>query len=291
MARTIVMLLIPVVLFFYPGSVSSQTAPPANETREADEIVRLLREWGDAMARRDVQALGRLLAEDFTFVSPRGRLIKKPAYVANRDASGVFASEVARFDDVAVRLHGNIAVVTSRYTSKAQANDASIVQEQIGEYTRTDTWIKVNGRWQAIATQLTPLNYSGAHVASDSAALHGLNGDELKWSESPVFPGARVAVLYGMPYTGGYAIRMRRPNGHVEKPHYHESDEHLSVVSGIVYVGVGDGSNRASARTFRAGGYVVIPARTLHYSWAEGEVLEDVHWSGPAAALSIGGPR
>jgi mannose-6-phosphate isomerase-like protein (cupin superfamily) len=100
-----------------------------------------------------------------------------------------------------------------------------------------------------------------------------------------MFPGAQFAVLSGAPYTGGYAIRMRRPDGHLERPHHHESDEHISVIAGTLHLGVGDGSNRTAARTFRAGGYVVIPSGTLHYSWAEGEVLEELHWSGPAAAV------
>lgn len=257
----------------------------STESRDAEEIVRLLHEWGAAMARRDARALSPLLADDFTFVSPRGRLITRAVYVANRDTSGTFASELARFDEVSVRVFGSFAVATSRYTSKSQGVDGGVVQEQTGEYTRTDTLIKVDGRWRALATQLTPIGFTGAHAASDVATLHGLNDDALEWSGSPMFPGAQVAVLYGQSYTGGYAVRLRRPNGHFERPHHHESDEHVSVLSGAIHVGVGESVNRASTRTFRAGGYMVIPARTLHYSWAEGAVVEDVSWNGPAVPV------
>jgi ketosteroid isomerase-like protein len=272
--------------------LSSQTPTPANQTRDADEILRFTREWGDAVARRDAPALNRLLADDFTFVSPRGRLLKKPAYITNR-TNGSLALEPPRLEDVSVRVYGAAAVVTSRYTAKGEGvtGPSGSVDDVSGEYTRTDTWIKVNGRWQVVANHLSPIVYSGAREALSSTALVGLNGDELKWSDSSPFPGAHVAVLYGASYTGGYTIRMRRPDGHVEKPHYHESDEHVSVLSGIMHVGVGDGSNRAIVRTFREGGYVVIPARTLHYSRAEGDVVEDAYWSGPAAALYPGGPR
>lgn len=263
----------------------SRQTQASTELRAAEEIVRLLHEWGAAMARRDAQALSQLLADDFTFVSPRGRLITKAVYVANRDTSGTFASEVARFDDVSVRVFGSFAVATSRHTSTSQGVDAGLVREQTGEYTRTDTLIKVDGRWRALATQLTPIGFSGAHAASDVATLNGLNDDALQWSGSPMFPGAQFAVLYGQSYTGGYAVRLRRPNGYFEKPHHHESDEHVSVLSGAIHVGVGESVNRASTRAFRAGGYVVIPARTLHYSWAEGAVVENVSWNGPAVPV------
>jgi hypothetical protein len=43
---------------------------------------------------------------------------------------------------------------------------------------------------------------------------------------------------------------------------------------------------RDTAKVFRAGAYVVIPARTVHYSWAEGAVVEEVYWNGPAAPIS-----
>ena len=275
-----------VILLVVCSSVdlSGQTPRPAREVRDVDELVRLTREWGDAVARRDGRALERLLADDFTFVSPRGRLLRKPAYIANR-TTGTVALEPPQLDEVSVRVYAAAAVVTSRYTAKGRGTDAGLSQDIGGEYTRTDTWIKANGRWQVVANHLSPIAYSGAHEASESTDLHGLNGDELKWSDSPAFPGARFAVLYGAPYTGPYAIRMKRSDGHAEQPHRHESDEYLSIISGIVHVGVGDQLNRASARIFREGGYVVIPARTLHYSWAEGEVLEDVYWSGPAAAV------
>lgn len=275
------------------GDLSGQTPRRASQARDADEIARSLRAWGDAMIRRDAQALSRLLADDFTFVSPRGRLMTKPVYVRNRDASGVFGAESSRFDDVSVRFYGGTyAVSTSRYTSQSQLRDpvTNTVSDLSDEYTRTDTWVKRDGRWQAVATQITPIGYPGAHAAADSTALRAVAGNELKWSEYSASPGAQFAVLHGMPYSGGYAIRLKRPDSHVEQPHSHESDEHVAVISGTLHVGVGGTLNRTSARTFLAGSYVVIPSGTVHYSWTEGDVLADVYWTGAAAPVSATPP-
>jgi hypothetical protein len=95
-----------------------------------------------------------------------------------------------------------------------------------------------------------------------------------------------VAALFGNAYNGPYAIRVQRPDGHVERPHRHESDEAVSVTSGILHIGLGDRVNRDGAKVFRPGAYVVIPARTVHYSWAEGAVVEEVSWNGPATPVS-----
>lgn len=275
----------------HTNRVSTIVGPPPpgfSASGAAGEIVRLLQQWTDAMTRGDAKALDELLADDFTFVSPRGRLILKATYVANRDASRgqIFATESARFDDVSVRFFDGFAVSTSRYTTTSQTKDAGFVEQTSGEYTRIDTWIKVDGRWRALATQLTPIGYAGAHVASNSGALRGVNDGDLKWAESPMYPGAQLAVLYGQPYTGGFAVRMKRPAGHFEKPHHHESDEHVSVLSGTLHIAAGDESNKVAARTFHAGGYVVIPSGTLHHSWTEGEVLTEIHWTGPAAPVA-----
>src|SRR5207237_927396 len=82
------------------------------------------------------------------------------------------------------------------------------------------------------------------------------------------------------------AVRMQRSDGHIEQPHRHESDETIIVTSGVVHIGLGNRVDRPNAKVFRPGAYVVIPARTVHYSWAEGAVVEDVSWNGPAAAVA-----
>jgi mannose-6-phosphate isomerase-like protein (cupin superfamily) len=244
---------------------------------------------------RDRQALNRILAEDYTIVSPRGRVIPKGVYVASRSGEGGPVETSAKFDDVQVRIYGSTAVVTSRFTAELSSTTTTpgdaldlagpCKGSRIGGNTRTDTWVKRDGSWRLAATQLTTLGFPGAHAPSELAPLCGLNNDELTWTRSTAFPGAQVAPLAGAPYSGPYAIRMKRPDGHVESPHRHESDEYVSVISGVLHVGIGDRVDRPSARTFRAGSFVVIPAQTLHYSWAEGDVLEDVYWSGPAAAI------
>ncbi len=281
------------------GHLSAQTANPSNDR---DEIVRLNRELTDAFARRDPETVNRLLADDYTMVSPRGRLIVKDAYLQSRVGSGP-VTESGHFDQVSVRLYGTTAIVTSQFVAQfliapsatpqqreawrdAATVDGGPCKRRGGGNSRTDKWVKRDGRWQLVATQLSPIGFTGARDASASLALCGVNADELQWVDSPAFPGARIAVLSGSSYNGPYAVRIQRPDGHIEQPHRHEADEAVSVMSGVVHIGVGDRVERDTAKVFRAGAYVVIPARTVHYSWAEGAVVEEVYWNGPAAPIS-----
>ena len=54
----------------------------------------------------------------------------------------------AAADDMKVRVYGNAAVVTGRYTVKEQFKGTDLS----GPYRFTDTFIKRAGRWQCVAT-------------------------------------------------------------------------------------------------------------------------------------------
>ena len=268
----------------------SQLVPPStaqlSTADDSAEIARLRQAIADAMKRRDSAALSALLTDDFTWVSPRGRLMQKEIYVRNRAVTPVVVTPGTVQDlDVTIRVYGSAAVVTSRHVRTGSMGRAGpgALQDISGEYAVTETWVKLNGQWRQAAVHLSPIGFTGAHEATETGALRPVNGDELQWADSPDYPGARFAILAGTSYAGPYVVRLRRPNGHVEEPHYHESDEYLSVLSGVVHVGVGDSVERAKTKTVRSGGFVVIPARTLHYSWAEGDVVAEIHWAGPAA--------
>jgi ketosteroid isomerase-like protein len=96
------------------GNLRGQTPGPSNDR---EEILRLNRELTDAFARRDAEALNRLLADDYTMVSPRGRLIVKDAYLQSRVGSGP-VTQTEQFDQVSIRLYGTTAIVTSRFTAQ-----------------------------------------------------------------------------------------------------------------------------------------------------------------------------
>lgn len=83
--------------------------------------------------------------------------------------------------------------------------------------------------------------------------------NSLKWGPAPsILPaGAKLAVLDGDPMkSGAYTMRLMMPPGYRIPPHFHHADEHVTVISGALNVGMGDnfttkGGNRAPLRDIR----------------------------------------
>jgi quercetin dioxygenase-like cupin family protein len=67
-------------------------------------------------------------------------------------------------------------------------------------------------------------------------------------------------------------------------PHTHPDARHVTVLAGEVYAGTGDTVNEATSKRFPAGSFFVVPAGTVHYSWAkDGEVTYQESGIGPTS--------
>jgi hypothetical protein len=118
------------------------------------------------------------------------------------------------------------------------------------------------------------------------AAAHPpmVNAADLKWGPAPEAfnPGAQLAVVDGDPTKPGpFVIRVKFPDGFKVMPHWHPTDESVTVLSGTLVAGMGDKWNDASMKTFTAGGFARMPKKTPHYVTAKGETVVQVHGTGP----------
>ena len=104
------------------------------------------------------------------------------------------------------------------------------------------------------------------------------------WGPAPaVFPtGVRMAVLQGDPSQPGYfTVRLELPAGTRIYPHFHPTDEYLTVISGTFLVGMGDSLNVAKASVMPAGAFGTVGANMHHYAIARGRVVVQVSAMGP----------
>ena len=111
-----------------------------------------------------------------------------------------------------------------------------------------------------------------------------LNAADIKWGPAPPAfqPGAQFAVLEGDPSKAGpFVVRLKMPDGYKVMPHWHPTDEHVTVVSGTLNAGMGDKWDDASMKTFTAGAFATMPRKTAHYVTAKGETIVQVHATGP----------
>ena len=113
---------------------------------------------------------------------------------------------------------------------------------------------------------------------------------DVKFGPPPPFfaPGVGFAVLQGNPGASGeFTVRLNLPNGYIIAPHWHPTDENVTVISGSVLVGMGDEIDRVGATQLSAGGFIRAPANMHHYAIAVGRTVLQVHGTGPFAITYI----
>ena len=123
---------------------------------------------------------------------------------------------------------------------------------------------------------------SAAHHAPATAHVM-LDPDSLKWGDAPpaLEQGAQMAVLSGDPGKAGwFVLRMKVPAGFKVAPHWHPTDERVTVIQGDFSLHMGAGPS-AHDHTFAAGGYAVLPARMQHAASTQGGAIVQVEGNGP----------
>jgi hypothetical protein len=121
------------------------------------EVVNVQRARMDAAARRDLETWAGYVAEDCIFSGDDGSLLTRDQMVA------YYKKVPAEYDraldprEYIVHLYGNTAVVNLRATDHEPAGGIDIT----GEQRRTETFIKRNGSWIAVAIQWSavPINH------------------------------------------------------------------------------------------------------------------------------------
>jgi quercetin dioxygenase-like cupin family protein len=144
----------------------------------------------------------------------------------------------------------------------------------------------------ALATILTiSCGIAYAQTSGAAAAPTIVTMDDTKWTPGTgMMKGADVAVLSGDPTKAGYyAIRLRLPPNTTFAPHYHGDTEHVTVISGTVYLGLGDKVDSANAKAYGPGTYAAIPANMHHYAFTKDQAaIVQVDGVGPASMTAAG---
>ena len=115
-----------------------------------EEILRLEKEFVQAVIKNDAEAVGRFLADDWIIIDPDGGIIDRARFLGVIE-SGALTHESMDSDDVRVRIYGNTATVTARTTSKGKF----MGQEFTTHERATDVFVRENGQWLCVISQLT----------------------------------------------------------------------------------------------------------------------------------------
>lgn len=111
---------------------------------------------------------------------------------------------------------------------------------------------------------------------------------KLAWNNVANSPGEQIALLVGDPaLPGDYSLRRRFPPGHQTRSHWHPHAEYGTVISGIFYIGFGEVASRSHAIPLGPGGFIRVPPNTPHFSFADEEVIVQVHGPGPRTTYYV----
>ena len=92
-----------------------------------------------------------------------------------------------------------------------------------------------------------------------------------------------VEVLYGHPDSTGrpFVMRIRELPGTIVPPHSHPVDEHITVVQGTWYFGIGERFDSTALRELPTGAYAFAPAGATMFAYAPELAIVQVHGVGP----------
>jgi hypothetical protein len=122
---------------------------------------------------------------------------------------------------------------------------------------------------------------------SKPAPVHVIVNDaEIVWKDSPgLNPGAKIAVVSGNPASAGpFTIRLHLPAGYKVAPHWHPTDEFITVLSGTFAMGMGEVYDASKLKELSAGGHAAMPAEMRHFGLAQSTSVVQVHGLGPFAS-------
>ena len=108
--------------------------------------------------------------------------------------------------------------------------------------------------------------------------------DQVKWGPAPpaLPPGAESAALSGDPMTDSpFVLIVKLPANYQIAAHSHPKNENVTVLSGTLFVGMGDKLDTSAGKPLAAGGYALMPANMNHYVFTQAETVFTVHGQGP----------
>lgn len=142
-----------------------------------------------------------------------------------------------------------------------------------------------------VAAQTTPVMETEMemkdHSMMDKAAMKTVRAKSLAWSafEVPGFDsGIKLAVVSGDPGASvPYTIRLDFPAGYKFPAHWHPNPENLTVLSGAVFLGMGDTWDDSKLQKFAVGDYFWVDGKNSHFGRVEVATVIQLHGMGPFA--------
>ncbi len=138
-----------------------------------------------------------------------------------------------------------------------------------------------------VSSALLPVAFLGADEMSD-VPYHGdghlmLNDCCLEWGDiGSMAAPAQMAVIEGdLSTEAPFTFRLKLPDDYEIRPHIHPAFERVTVLSGTLHFAHGEEFDRDDTMALRTGGVAIMPPGAPMYGYTEGEVIIQIHGTGP----------
>lgn len=137
----------------------------------------------------------------------------------------------------------------------------------------------------ALAAMASVQIFSGCAVAEQHAEHPMQTLESAKWGDAPplVPPGAKIVVLDGNPGGDGtpYAVWLKFPARYRIPPHSHPKAEHVTVLKGTLFLGMGEKFDANAGKPLPPGGFTTMPTGMNHFAYTTNEVIILLHGLAP----------
>jgi ketosteroid isomerase-like protein len=128
------------------------TAPTSKVEAEVREAIR---KYDDALRRADIDAVKGFWADEYIFINPRGERLTRADRMANvQSGQTAFDSLGHAQQEEQIKVYGDDVAV---YTTLLSIQGRYSGQGEQGAYRGLVVWVRRGGRWQQVASQLTPV--------------------------------------------------------------------------------------------------------------------------------------
>jgi len=118
--------------------------------RMQEEILRMEKDFGQAVIKNDADAVGQFLTDDWIIIDPDGGVIDKARFLGVIK-SGALTHEQMDSDEVRIRVYADTAIATALTRTKGKFMGQDFTTQERA----TDVLVKKDGRWQIVFSQLT----------------------------------------------------------------------------------------------------------------------------------------
>lgn len=151
------------VLFSFAVAAGAVRPIPYKHSNKYHQVERLEESWRVAMLAGDIDAMGRLLADDYIAIGANGTLQTKEQALATLKADSLHLTSM-EISDRKIRFYGATAVVTSLSSIEGSNADGPVA----GEFRYTRVYVRTpQGDWKIVSFEISKVHSREAHHSNE----------------------------------------------------------------------------------------------------------------------------